>query len=245
MGVVLSQGWDRHFKQKRCQKTRSGCSKERISWTGKTVTYLYMDGGIQQRGDIQAWDVWKRRGDLLECFPGGEGNGGVWVGGTLLGHDAGQLTHGTRRTGSRYAHCSEHVRTVKTFLLIPLSPDEWDGRSAQYEWRTMCRRVSWLTGRPWLQPLLISAIRCFLKQNLDKCFSVRKGTMGNNLKPYSRGRNPMCVCVTWWNSSSTQLFMIRWIIMLYTHSLSRRFVLTKLRVIPKGSFSGFEDLEKM
>lgn len=79
---------------------------------------------------------------MLECFPGGEGNGGVWVGGTLLGHEAGQLTHGTRRTGSRYAHCSEHVRTVKTFLLIPFSPDEWDGRSAQYEWRTMCRRVS-------------------------------------------------------------------------------------------------------
>ena len=31
----------------------------------------------------------------------------------------------------------------------------------------------------------------------------------------------------------------------YVHSLFRRFVLTKLRVIPKGAFSGFGDLEKM
>lgn len=32
---------------------------------------------------------------------------------------------------------------------------------------------------------------------------------------------------------------------IYVHSLFRRFVLTKLRVIPKGAFSGFGDLEKM
>lgn len=145
--------------------------------------------------------------------------------------------------------------------MLDSSPMPADARSAQYDQRTMCRRVSWLIGRPWLQPLLICATRYFLKcdgrslshlkfisthkQNLDERFSVRKGTMGNNLKPYSRGGHPLCVCVTWWNSSTTQLFMIGWIIKLYTRSLFRRFVLTKLRVIPKGSFSGFEDLEKM
>ncbi|KAL6091723.1 hypothetical protein STEG23_016551, partial [Scotinomys teguina] len=32
---------------------------------------------------------------------------------------------------------------------------------------------------------------------------------------------------------------------LFKNGPTRRFVLTKLRVIPKGSFSGFEDLEKI
>lgn len=35
------------------------------------------------------------------------------------------------------------------------------------------------------------------------------------------------------------------VVIFYIHSLFRRFVLTKLRVIPKGAFSEFGDLEKM
>lgn len=46
------------------------------------------------------------------------------------------------------------------------------------------------------------------------------------------------------NTLGTYLWMDRlWYF--YVHSLFRRFVLTKLRVIPKGAFSGFGDLEKM
>lgn len=52
---------------------------------------------------------------------------------------------------------------IRSFSPDSPFPHEWNASSAQYDQRTVCRRLSRLVGRPWLQPSLIPAPWCFLK----------------------------------------------------------------------------------